>query len=40
MTAQAARTLADLGEFGVIDALTARLARSTDVLLGPGDDAA
>ena len=33
-------TLADLGEFGAIEALTARLAQGDDVLVGPGDDAA
>lgn len=34
------RTLADLGEFGFLDVLTARLAQGEDVLVGPGDDAA
>lgn len=29
-----------LGEFGLIDALTARMPQGPDVLLGPGDDAA
>jgi thiamine-monophosphate kinase len=33
-------TLADLGEFGVLDVLTARLSQGDDVLVGPGDDAA
>ena len=33
-------TLADLGEFGVLDLLTARLQQRDDVLVGPGDDAA
>jgi thiamine-monophosphate kinase len=33
-------TLADLGEFGLIDALVARFPQGEDVLLGPGDDAA
>jgi thiamine-monophosphate kinase len=33
-------TLADLGEFGVVDALTARFAQGELVLIGPGDDAA
>ncbi|HET6563027.1 MAG TPA: thiamine-phosphate kinase [Marmoricola sp.] len=33
-------TLADLGEFGVIEALTRGFAQGADVLLGPGDDAA
>lgn len=30
----------DLGEFGVIDAVTARLPQHSGVLIGPGDDAA
>jgi thiamine-monophosphate kinase len=33
-------TLADLGEFGVIAALTRAFPQGADVLLGPGDDAA
>jgi thiamine-monophosphate kinase len=33
-------TARDVGEFGLIAAVTARLSRSDDVLLGPGDDAA
>jgi thiamine-monophosphate kinase len=33
-------TLADLGEFGLIAALTERFAQGSDVLVGPGDDAA
>ena len=33
-------TLADLGEFGVLDVLTARFQQGDDVLVGPGDDAA
>ncbi len=33
-------TVADLGEFGLIRALTARLPQHDGVLLGPGDDAA
>jgi thiamine-monophosphate kinase len=33
-------TLSDLGEFGLIDALTERFPQGDDVLLGPGDDAA
>jgi thiamine-monophosphate kinase len=33
-------TLADLGEFGVLDALTPRLDQGEHVLVGPGDDAA
>ncbi|MFT4265462.1 MAG: thiamine-phosphate kinase [Nocardioides sp.] len=34
------RTLADLGEFGVIGELTARFPQGEHVLVGPGDDAA
>lgn len=34
------RTLADLGEFGLIRMLQDRLPNGKDVLLGPGDDAA
>lgn len=33
-------TVGELGEFGLIDAVTARLPQGPDVLLGPGDDAA
>ncbi len=33
-------TLADVGEFGLIDRVTAGSTRTADVLLGPGDDAA
>jgi thiamine-monophosphate kinase len=33
-------TLADIGEFGLIDELAARFASSEAVLVGPGDDAA
>lgn len=33
-------TLADLGEFGLVDALTQRFAQGEQVLIGPGDDAA
>lgn len=33
-------TLASTGEFGLIDAVTARLEQGEDVLVGPGDDAA
>lgn len=33
-------TLADLGEFGLVDALKARFAQGEQVLIGPGDDAA
>lgn len=32
--------LSELGEFGLIEAITARLPRGGQVLLGPGDDAA
>ena len=39
-TFPAGATLADLGEFGVLDVLTGRLAQGEDVLVGPGDDAA
>lgn len=35
-----AATLAELGEFGLVDAVTAGLARPEQVLIGPGDDAA
>lgn len=35
-----ARTIGDVGEFGLIRAITARLPTGPDVLLGPGDDAA
>lgn len=34
------RTVGSLGEFGLIDAVTARLPTADGVLLGPGDDAA
>ena len=33
-------TLGDVGEFGLIDALTARFTQGSDVQVGPGDDAA
>ena len=33
-------TLADLGEFGLVDALKSRFSQGEHVLLGPGDDAA
>jgi thiamine-monophosphate kinase len=33
-------TVADLGEFGLISALQRRLPQGSDVLIGPGDDAA
>jgi thiamine-monophosphate kinase len=36
----AGTTLADLGEFGVLDVLTPRLTQGEHVLIGPGDDAA
>jgi thiamine-monophosphate kinase len=39
-TFPAGATLADLGEFGAIDMLTARLRQGDEVLVGPGDDAA
>src|SRR5688500_6491981 len=39
-TPPADATLADLGEFGVLDVLTARFRQGDDVLVGPGDDAA
>ena len=34
------RTMAEVGEFALIDALRSRIPLGTDVLLGPGDDAA
>jgi thiamine-monophosphate kinase len=33
-------TLADIGEFGLVDVLGARFAQGEQVLIGPGDDAA
>ena len=39
-TFPAGASLAVLGEFGVIDVLTARLRQGDEVLVGPGDDAA
>ena len=39
-TAGAGKTLAELGEFGVIDALVSDLPAGVGVLIGPGDDAA
>ncbi|HEU0041101.1 MAG TPA: AIR synthase related protein, partial [Jiangellaceae bacterium] len=33
-------SVADLGEFGLIDAVTARMPQGRGVVLGPGDDAA
>ena len=40
MSASGGRTFADVGEFGVISALTSRLAPGEHVVVGPGDDAA
>jgi thiamine-monophosphate kinase len=40
MTLPANATLADVGEFGLIAALTERFEQGPQVLLGPGDDAA
>jgi thiamine-monophosphate kinase len=40
MTASPERTLADLGEFGLIAALAELFPQGDQVLLGPGDDAA
>lgn len=37
---QGGRTLAEVGEFGLIDKITAGLPDRPDVLIGPGDDAA
>lgn len=34
------QTLADLGEFGLVEALAERFAQGEQVILGPGDDAA
>lgn len=34
------RTVADCGEFGLIEAVTGRLPQGPDVIVGPGDDAA
>ncbi len=36
----AGSTVGDLGEFGVLDVLAARLPQGEEVLVGPGDDAA
>lgn len=36
----AGTTLAEIGEFGMLDALLGRLPQGEDVLVGPGDDAA
>jgi len=35
-----ARTVAQTGEFGLVEAITARFAQGGNVILGPGDDAA
>jgi thiamine-monophosphate kinase len=40
MTGGDAPTLADVGEFGVVDTIAALFAQGEQVLLGPGDDAA
>lgn len=40
MPGAAGRTLGDVGEFGLVAAVTARLPQGPGVLLGPGDDAA
>ncbi len=40
MTIPPGATLADLGEFGLIQAIGERFAQGDDVLIGPGDDAA
>jgi thiamine-monophosphate kinase len=40
MTAGDHGTLSDLGEFGLIEALTRRFPQGDEVLVGPGDDAA
>ncbi len=40
MPPRSAQTLADLGEFGVVNALTSRFAQGAGVVVGPGDDAA
>ena len=40
MTPASDATLADIGEFGLIDELAARFASTEAVLVGPGDDAA
>lgn len=39
-TIPANATLADIGEFGLVDALKERLPQGENVLVGPGDDAA
>jgi thiamine-monophosphate kinase len=40
MTVPADATLADIGEFGLVDELARRFEQGPEVLLGPGDDAA
>jgi thiamine-monophosphate kinase len=40
MTSADSRTLADVGEFGLIDAITPAFERTPAVLIGPGDDSA
>ncbi len=40
MTQRLPGTLESVGEFGLVAALTARFAQGSDVVLGPGDDAA
>lgn len=40
MPPQLSGTLQDVGEFGVVAAVTARFAQGASVLVGPGDDAA
>jgi len=40
MPQQLSGTLQDVGEFGVVAAVTARFAQGASVLVGPGDDAA
>jgi thiamine-monophosphate kinase len=40
MTSPSGTTLADLGEFGLVRAITERFEQGEQVLLGPGDDAA
>jgi len=40
MPQQVPRTLGEIGEFGLIEALAGRFRQSADVIVGPGDDAA
>ena len=40
MAGSAAQTVAEIGEFGLVAAVTARLGQGPAVLVGPGDDAA